>query len=131
MSVSIESTQKRDEENCRWRHQVQEEDPIVKVEVSQELRQTILHCQGELHLLLSNGNSKISKNLHVKIGKPRFPIETIRNLCNRVIGTRTIRGAGQFGEVYMQVEPYYEGMPDPKGMSVRGREEYPLIGEGN
>ncbi|HVW62387.1 MAG TPA: hypothetical protein VHC48_20190, partial [Puia sp.] len=35
-------------------------------------------------------------------------------------------GAGQFGEVYMQVEPWYEGMPDPKGLSVRGREEYAL-----
>jgi elongation factor G len=35
-------------------------------------------------------------------------------------------GAGQFAEVHMQVEPYYEGMPDPKGITVRGREEIAL-----
>ncbi|HET8963362.1 MAG TPA: elongation factor G, partial [Chitinophagales bacterium] len=35
-------------------------------------------------------------------------------------------GAGQFAEVHMLVEPYYEGMPDPKDLNVRGREEHEL-----
>ena len=51
MSVAIEPTQKGDEEKLSTSlHQLQEEDPTVSVEVSQELKQTILHCQGELHL---------------------------------------------------------------------------------
>ena len=35
-------------------------------------------------------------------------------------------GAGQFGEVYMKIEPYYEGMPEPSGVSVRNKEIFEL-----
>jgi elongation factor G len=31
-------------------------------------------------------------------------------------------GAGQFGEVYLKIEPYTEGMPEPTEYSVRGKE---------
>jgi elongation factor G len=130
MSVSVEPTQKGDEEKLAIAlHQVQEEDPTVKVEVSQELRQTLLHCQGELHLSVIKWKLEhIAKNLHVKFGKPRIPYrETIRkSVQSNYRHKKQSGGAGQFGEVYMQVEPYYEGMSDPKGMSVRGRDEYPL-----
>ena len=130
MSIAIESTQKGDEEKLSLAlHQVQEEDPTVKVEVSQELKQTLLHCQGELHLSVIKWKLEhIAKNLHVKIDKPRIPYrETIRkSVQSSYRHKKQSGGAGQFGEVFMQVEPYYEGMPDPKGMSVRGRDEYKL-----
>ncbi len=130
MSVSIEPTQKGDEEKLAVAlHQVMEEDPTVKVEVSQELRQTILHCQGELHLAVIKWKLEhIAKNLHVKFGKPRIAYrETIRKTVqSNYRHKKQSGGAGQFGEVFMQVEPYYEGMPDPKGMSVRGRDEHKL-----
>ena len=35
-------------------------------------------------------------------------------------------GAGQFGEVYMRIEPWYEGMPEPKDLHVRGRDTHDL-----
>ncbi len=35
-------------------------------------------------------------------------------------------GAGQFGEVYMRIDPWYEGMPDPNGITVRNRETFDL-----
>ena len=35
-------------------------------------------------------------------------------------------GAGQFGEVFMRIEPWYEGMPEPQGLNVRGRETIDL-----
>ena len=130
MTVSIEPSQKGDEEKLAMAlHQVQEEDPTVKVEVSQELRQTLIHCQGELHLSVIKWKLEhIAKNLHVKFGKPRIPYrETIRkSVQSSYRHKKQSGGAGQFGEVYLQVEPYYEGMPDPKGMSVRGREEHLL-----
>ena len=110
-------------------HQVQEEDPTVIVEVSQELRQTIIHCQGELHLSVIKWKLEhISKELNVKFTKPRIPYrETIRkSVQSNYRHKKQSGGAGQFGEVYMQVEPWYEGMPDPKGFSVRGRDEYKL-----
>jgi elongation factor G len=135
MSVSIEPTQKGDEEKLAMAlHQVQEEDPTVKVEVSQELKQTIIHCQGELHLSVIKWKLEhIAKNLHVKFGRPRIPYrETIRkSVQSNYRHKKQSGGAGQFGEVYMQVEPYYEGMPDPKGLNVRGRDEYKLDWEGN
>ncbi|HLX91495.1 MAG TPA: elongation factor G [Puia sp.] len=130
MSVAIEPAQKGDEEKLSvGLHQVQEEDPTVIVEVSAELRQTIIHCQGELHLSVIKWRLEhISKNLNVKFNKPRIPYrETIRkSVQSNYRHKKQSGGAGQFGEVYMQVEPWYEGMPDPKGFSVRGRDEYKL-----
>ncbi|HUQ67311.1 MAG TPA: elongation factor G [Flavitalea sp.] len=130
MTIAIESTQKGDEEKLSLAlHQVQEEDPTVKVEVSQELKQTLIHCQGELHLSVIKWKLEhIAKNLHVKFSKPRIPYrETIRkSVQSNYRHKKQSGGAGQFGEVYMQVEPYYEGMPDPKGLNIRGRDEYKL-----
>jgi elongation factor G len=130
MSVAIEPAQKGDEEKLAIAlHQVQEEDATVIVEVSQELRQTIIHCQGELHLAVIKWKLEhISKNLGVKFTKTRIPYrETIRkSVQSNYRHKKQSGGAGQFAEVYMQVEPWREGMPDPKGFSVRGRDEYKL-----
>ena len=130
MSIAVESTQKGDEEKLSMAlHQVQEEDPTVRVEVSQELKQTILHCQGELHLSVIKWKLEhIAKNLHVRFTKTRIPYrETIRKSVQSTYRhKKQSGGAGQFAEVFMQVEPYYEGMPDPRGFSVRGRDEYKL-----
>jgi elongation factor G len=130
MSVAIEPAQKGDEEKLSIAlHQVQDEDPTVIVEVSQELKQTIIHCQGELHLSVIKWKLEhISKGLNVKFTKTRIPYrETIRkSVQSNHRHKKQSGGAGQFGEVYMQVEPWYEGIPDPKGFSVRGRDEYKL-----
>jgi elongation factor G len=130
MSVAIESTQKGDEEKLSLAlHQVQEEDPTVKVEVSPELRQTIIHCQGELHLSVIKWKLEhIARNLHVKFSRPHVPYrETIRrSVQSNYRHKKQSGGAGQFAEVFMQVEPYHEGMADPKGLNVRGRDEYKL-----
>ncbi|MBS1600604.1 MAG: elongation factor G [Bacteroidetes bacterium] len=130
MSIAIEPAQKGDEEKLSIAlHQVQEEDPTVIVEVSQELRQTLIHCQGELHLSVIKWKLEhISKGLNVRFTKPRIPYrETIRkSIQSNYRHKKQSGGAGQFGEVYMQVEPWHEGMADPKGFSVRGRDEYKL-----
>ena len=130
MSIAIEPAQKGDEEKLSIAlHQVQEEDPTVIVEVSQELRQTIIHCQGELHLSVIKWKLEhISKGLNVKFTKPRIPYrETIRkSVQSNYRHKKQSGGAGQFGEVFMQVEPWHEGLGDPKGFSVRGRDEYKL-----
>jgi len=130
MSIAIESALKGDEERLSLAlHQVREEDPTVLIEMSQELGQTIIHCQGELHLSVIRWKLEhFSKNLRVTFTKPLIPYrETIRKpVQSSYRHKKQSGGAGQFGEVYMQVEPWHEGMPDPKGLSVRGHDEYKL-----
>lgn len=130
MSVAIESALKGDDEKLAAAvRQVREEDPTVVLEMSQELKQTIIHCQGELHLSVIKWKLEhISKNLRATFSRPRIPYrETIRKpVQSSYRHKKQSGGAGQFAEVYMQVEPWFEGMPDPKGLSVRGREEFHL-----
>jgi elongation factor G len=130
MSIAIESALKGDEEKLASAiRQVCEEDPTVILEQSQELRQMIIHCQGELHLSVIKWKLEhISKNLRVSFSRPRIPYrETIRKpVQTSYRHKKQSGGAGQFAEVHMQVEPWFEGMPDPKGLSVRGRDEFKL-----
>jgi elongation factor G len=130
MSIAIESELKGDEEKLAAAiRQVCQEDPTVLLEMSQELNQTIIHCQGELHLSVIKWKLEhFSKNLRASFSQPRIPYrETIRKpVQSSYRHKKQSGGAGQFGEVSMQVEPWYEGMPDPNGLSVRGREEFRL-----
>jgi elongation factor G len=129
MSVAIETTQKGDEEKLSIAlHQFQEEDPTVQVEVSRELKQTILRCQGELHLAVIRWKLEHQYKLAVTFSKTKIPYrETIRkSVETNYRHKKQSGGAGQFGEVFMLVEPWHEGMPDPKGLNVRGREEFQL-----
>jgi len=126
---AIESGKKGEEEKLSLAlHQLQEEDPTIIVEVSQELKQTLIHFQGELHLSMIKWKLEHIHKLSVNFIKPRIPYrETIQKPVQaNYRHKKQSGGAGQFGEVYLLVEPYHEGMPDPKGISVRGREEHQL-----
>lgn len=129
MSVAIESTQKGDEEKLSQAlHQVVEEDPTVRVVVSPELKQTIIYCQGDMHLAVIKWKIEHLYKIQVKFTKTKIPYrETIRKMAESTYRhKKQSGGAGQFGEVFMRIEPWHEGMPDPKGLNVRGRDEYPL-----
>jgi len=129
MSIAIEPMKKGEEEKlAQALHQLKEEDPTLIVEFSPELRQTIIRCQGDMHLAVAKWKIEHLHKLEVKFNKPRIPYrETIRKMAEaNYRHKKQSGGAGQFGEVYMRIEPWHEGMPDPKGLNVRGRDEYPL-----
>jgi elongation factor G len=129
MTVSIEPINKGEEEKlAQALHQLKEEDPTLIVEVSQELKQTLLHCQGDMHLAVAKWKIEHIHKVPVKFVKPRIPYrETIRKMAEaNYRHKKQSGGAGQFGEVYMRIEPWYEGMPEPPGLTVRGREVFNL-----
>ncbi|MGZ8537724.1 MAG: elongation factor G [Flavisolibacter sp.] len=129
MTVAIEPINKGEEEKlAQALHQLREEDPTLIVEVSQELKQTLLHCQGDMHLAVAKWKIENLHKVPVKFVKPRIPYrETIRKVAESSYRhKKQSGGAGQFGEVYMRIEPFYDGMTEPSGLTVRGREVFNL-----
>lgn len=105
-------------------HQIQEEDPTLIVEHSQELKQMIMHGQGQLHLDVVKYRIEQVYGLHMDFARPRISYrETItRESESQYRHKKQSGGAGQFAEVHLRIEPYYEGMPDPHNLSVRKTE---------
>src|SRR5687767_7333564 len=129
MTVAIESVKKGEEEKLSVAlHQLKEEDPTLIVAFSQELKQTLIHCQGDMHLAVAKWKIEHYHKLEVKFIKPRIPYrETIRKMSESSYRhKKQSGGAGQFGEVYMRIEPWYEGMPEPQNLNVRGRDIHEL-----
>ena len=129
MTVCIEPVNKGEEERlAQALHQLREEDPTLIVEVSQELKQTLIHCQGDMHLAVAKWKIESQHKVPVKFGRPRIPFrETIRKAAEATYRhKKQSGGAGQFGEVAMRIEPFYEGMPEPAGLTIRGREVFNL-----
>ena len=129
MSVAISNNKKGEEEKLASAlHHLHEEDPTLRIEVSQELGQTLLHCMGEMHLAVAKWKLEHLYHLDVAYARPKIAYrETIRrNAEASYRHKKQSGGAGQFGEVSMRIEPYYEGMPESQGLNVRSREEYPL-----
>ena len=105
-------------------HQIEMEDPTLVVEQNAQLKQTILHGQGQLHLDLIKYRIEKVNGISMEFEKPRIPYrETITKMSESSYRhKKQSGGAGQFGEVHMRIEPYYEGMPDPDGLTVRKTE---------
>jgi elongation factor G len=105
-------------------HKINQEDPTLTVEYSKELRQLIVSGQGEMHLMICKWFLEHMYKLHADFVSPRISYrETIRKpSLASYRHKKQSGGAGQFGEVYLKIEPWYEGMPEPTDYSVRGKE---------
>ena len=103
---------------------MRQEDPTWVVEQSKELRQTIVHGQGEFHLRTLKWRLENNEKLQVEYQEPRIPYrETITKIARADYRhKKQSGGAGQFGEVHLIIEPYAEGMPDPVSYNINGQE---------
>ncbi len=109
-------------------HSLSEEDPTIVLEQSQELKQMILHGQGQLHLDIVKQRLKDEHKIDIEFIPPRIAYrETITKEANEAYRhKKQTGGAGQFAEVHMRIEPFFEGMPDPAGLTVRNVDETDL-----
>lgn len=103
---------------------MRQEDPTWVVEQSKELRQTIIHGQGEFHLRTLKWRLENNEKLSVKFIDAKIPYrETITKAARADYRhKKQSGGAGQFGEVHLIVEPYADGMPDPVSYKFNGQE---------
>jgi elongation factor G len=109
-------------------HHLHEEDPTLIVEHSQELKQILLHGQGEMHLAAARWRLEHRYKVQAEFHEPRVPYrETIQKSARGMYRhKKQSGGAGQFAEVHMMIEPWHEGMPNPAGLNVRGEEVHDL-----
>ena len=105
-------------------HRMREEDPTWIVEQSKGLRQILVHGQGEFHLRTLKWRLENNEKLQIQFYEPKIPYrETITKSARADYRhKKQSGGAGQFGEVHLIVEPYYEGMPAPEVYKFNGQE---------
>ena len=118
-------------------NRMRQEDPTWVVEQSKELRQTLVHGQGEFHLRTLKWRLENIDKIPVEFYEQRIPYrETITKAARADYRhKKQSGGAGQFGEVHLIVEPYSDGMEDPTvyrfgnqeiRVNIKGKEEISL-----
>ena len=118
-------------------NKMRQEDPTWVVEQSKELRQIIVHGQGEFHLRTLKWRMENNEKIQIEYQEPKIPYrETISKMARADYRhKKQSGGSGQFGEVHLIIEPYTEGMEDPVSfmignqefkMNIKGKEEIDL-----
>ena len=108
IAVAIEPKTKADEEKLGLSLQrLALEDPTFRVTTEEETSQTLIHGMGELHLEIIVDRLLREFKVEANVGKPQVAYrETIRKPAEaqgRFI--RQTGGRGQYGDVYLEVEP--------------------------
>ena len=105
-------------------NRMREEDPTWLVEISKELKQTIVSGQGEFHLKTLKWRLENNDKIEIEFLEPKIPYrETITKSARADYRhKKQSGGAGQFGEVHLIIEPYTEGMPLPEIYKFNGQE---------
>ncbi|HYG02686.1 MAG TPA: elongation factor G [Chryseosolibacter sp.] len=103
---------------------IHQEDPTLQVAFDPEVKQLIIAGQGELHLTVCKWFLENVYKVKTEFVKPRISYrETIKK--SAIASYRHKKqsgGAGQFAEVHLKIEPYFDGMPEPTEFNVRGKE---------
>lgn len=110
--VAVVAKSKGDEEKIgAGLSQISEQDPTFHYEVDSELQQTLVSGLGEIHLQASINKIMDRFNIEIQQIEPKIPYrETIRKTTNgRYRHKKQSGGAGQFGEVELQIEPNERG----------------------
>ncbi len=112
ISVAVEPKTKSDQEKMGLALQrLAKEDPSFRVSTDQESGQTIIAGMGELHLDIIVDRMKREFKVEANVGKPQVAYrETIRGSVEQEGKfVRQSGGRGQYGHVWLKIEPQEEG----------------------
>ena len=112
ISVAVEPKTKTDQEKMGLALQrLAKEDPSFRVSTDQESGQTIIAGMGELHLDIIVDRMKREFKVEANVGKPQVAYrETIRGSVEQEGKfVRQSGGRGQYGHVWLKIEPQEEG----------------------
>jgi elongation factor G len=100
------------------------EDPTIRIEYSKELKQIIVHGQGEYHLNIMKWHLDNIYKIHTNFNPPKIPYrETITKSAHADYRHRKQSGgSGQFGEVHMIIEPFEEGSKEATMQKINGKD---------
>jgi elongation factor G len=109
ISVAIEPKTKADQQKMSVAlGRLAEEDPTFQVRTNEETGQTEISGMGELHLEVLVDRMMREFHVEANIGRPQVSYrETVRGTATKVEGrfVRQTGGSGQFGIVYIDIEP--------------------------
>ena len=107
--LSIEPKTKADQEKMSTAlARLAEEDPTFQVRTDDETGQTVISGMGELHLEVLVDRMKREFRVEAAVGRPQVAYrETVRGDATKVEGKfiRQTGGSGQYGVVYINIEP--------------------------
>ena len=137
ISVAAEPKTKVDQEKMGIALQkLTKEDPSFRVHTDEESGQTIISGMGELHLEIIVDRMKREFNVEANVGKPQVAYrETIRSTVKQEGKfVRQSGGRGQYGHVYLRIEPAAPGSGYEFVNSIVGgvvpREYVPAVDKG-
>ncbi|MGC8502205.1 elongation factor G [Desulfurella sp.] len=112
ISIAAEPKTKADQEKLsNGLQKLAEEDPTFRIKFDEETAQTIISGMGELHLEIIVDRLKREFNVNVNTGKPQVAYkESIKNKVKKQGKfVRQTGGHGQYGDVWLEVEPQERG----------------------
>ncbi|HET6551554.1 MAG TPA: elongation factor G [Solirubrobacter sp.] len=109
ISVAIEPKTKSDQERMSVAlGRLAEEDPTFQVRTNEETGQTEISGMGELHLEVLVDRMLREYKVDANVGRPQVSYrETVRGTAHKIEGrhVRQTGGSGQYGIVYIDIEP--------------------------
>ncbi len=128
-TVAIKAVNSSDDEKLgALLNEMHKTDPSLGIEFSRELKQLLIKSQGEFHVNTVKWYLTKANGLEVETLVPKVPYrETITKIADASYRhKKQSGGSGQFGEVYMRIQPYVEDYTKPTDFPVRKTEEHDL-----
>jgi elongation factor G len=122
-SIAVETKKKGDEQRLfEVLHKLEVEDPCLWIERHPTTHETVLRGLGDLHMRTKLEKMQQQYKMDVSVKPPKIPYrETItRRAEGHCRHKKQTGGAGQFGEVFLRVEPLARGSGFQFASEVKG-----------